>query len=437
MAALELQYSILKNSANLKAYYRFESGVETTDSSGTGNTLTAIGTPTYSAGKFGQSVNLATDKAFSITDGATVKPTGSFSVGLWFKVSSSLTFYQLFQSYSTNNGIRVDMGAIAHKARLVINAGSTVLDGVITIDDGNWHLLVATWDGATYRMFIDSKQDVSSASTTAPTYGGTNYVRIGCLNSSGSNGSFLSGSLDDVFLLNGTALSADQIKELYEGRLVGEGWPQTGLQNLYHLNSGLLTDYSGNNRHLTLNGTVTNPEGKFGNCASATWNNSNKLTGSTVSIGTGDFTIGCWFKKSTPSTLDYTPTFMMVGSLAIGLARMYLISGKTTGYFGCYTFDGASTNVDTTKNICDNVWHYVVGIRSGTNMYNYVDGAQLGTVSGTARNINATDFVIGHQNNATNDFIGDAMIDEVFFYNVAKDAKWVRTQYGVGRGKWY
>ena len=160
MAALELQYSILKNSANLKAYYRFESGVETTDSSGTGNTLTAIGTPTYSAGKFGQSVNLATDKAFSITDGATVKPTGSFSVGLWFKVSSSLTFYQLFQSYSTNNGIRVDMGAIAHKARLVINAGSTVLDGVITIDDGNWHLLVATWDGATYRMFIDSNDVV-------------------------------------------------------------------------------------------------------------------------------------------------------------------------------------------------------------------------------------------------------------------------------------
>jgi len=47
------------NSANLKAYYRFESGALTTDSSGEGHTLTAISDPAESpSGKFGGAVYL-------------------------------------------------------------------------------------------------------------------------------------------------------------------------------------------------------------------------------------------------------------------------------------------------------------------------------------------------------------------------------------------
>ncbi len=42
MAAQELNLTVLKDNSALKAYYRFESGALTTDSSGNSHTLTAV-----------------------------------------------------------------------------------------------------------------------------------------------------------------------------------------------------------------------------------------------------------------------------------------------------------------------------------------------------------------------------------------------------------
>ena len=52
MTAIELNKSVIKDvfGANLKAYYRFESGALTTDSSGNGKTLTNNNNITNSAG---------------------------------------------------------------------------------------------------------------------------------------------------------------------------------------------------------------------------------------------------------------------------------------------------------------------------------------------------------------------------------------------------
>jgi hypothetical protein len=211
------------------------------------------------------------------------------------------------------------------------------------------------------------------------------------------------------------------------------------------LNAGLVAYYrlsdtsdSVGSKTLTQTGTVTYPAGKIGNGASATWNLSNMLSNSALlasNIGTGDVTMSCWIKKASPSTQDYTPTILSLGNNSTGTnSRLYLITAKTTGYAGFYTFDGASTNVDSTVNVSDNAWHHVVGVRSGTTLTIYVDGSGTSN-TGTARNVAYNNFRIGNVGEASNfDVLGDAQVDEVGIWNRALSASEVTELYNSTNG---
>jgi hypothetical protein len=226
---------------NLKAYYRFESGALTTDSSGEGHTLTAISDPAEDAsGKFGGAVALDGNDAYSATDHADFKPTGNFTVGGWVKITDEITS-MIFASFSANTkwaGIALYIIGTTGKVRFVSakNSGTTLntdyirAEGTTNVCDGNWHFCVATWDGTNVKIYVDGTQEGGDfAWANAPVYAATNYVRVGCDNKTGTNVEFFTGSLDDVFLLNGTALTADQIKGIYDGKTnfklnIGDDW---------------------------------------------------------------------------------------------------------------------------------------------------------------------------------------------------------------------
>jgi large repetitive protein len=215
------------NDANLKAYYQFSVGALTTDSSGEGHTLTAISDPAEDAsGKFGGAVALDGNDAYSADDHADFKPTGVFSVGGWVRTSSSGF---VFQSYSRNTNRAGILIVIVEVSGFVAfhsgkNTGTTlgtdyqVITGTTNVADGNWHFIVGTWDGSYLRIYVDGVSDADPVAwDNAPAYAATNYVRVGCENRSGTNQTFFTGSLDDVFLMNGTALTAAQIKNIYTG----------------------------------------------------------------------------------------------------------------------------------------------------------------------------------------------------------------------------
>lgn len=216
--------------------------------------------------------------------------------------------------------------------------------------------------------------------------------------------------------------------------MIGEFFSRTGVQNLYHWNSDTTTDSSGNSRNLTQTGTVANQMEKFGKGVSADWKLANRLTGVSFNPGTGTLSLAIWFKKNGAPLNDYTPTIMAIGTTS---ARAWIGVDKTTGYAHFGSYDGANTNVATTKNICDNVWHFIIGVRSGTNHYLYVDGVQVGYISGTARNINATTLNFGqHQDGVDFDVIGQAELDEAMISNVALSASEIRKWYAWARGRY-
>ena len=222
---------------NLKAYYRFSTGALTTDSSGAGHTLTAISDPAEVTGVFGKAADLDGNDAYSATDHADFKPTGNFSVGGWFKTSTA-GWETIFASSDYKSGKWAGFLLYMYSGHLSILSGKNTgavsgtdygevwSTSAIHYNDGAWHFVVGTWDGTYLKLYVDGAQDGGNISwANAPVYLATNPVRVGCdyETNSAANINFMTGSLDDVWLFNGKALSATEIASLWThvGKVAG------------------------------------------------------------------------------------------------------------------------------------------------------------------------------------------------------------------------
>jgi hypothetical protein len=235
MAAKEIATTNWYTDASLKAYYRFSTGALTTDSSGESHTLTDIGDPAEVDGVFGKAADFDANDAYSAVDHADFKPTGAFSVGAWIKTTKKTTTTRpIFQSYSANTnraGFVVYIYNGTFSAFIGKNTGTTVnvdyksIGSSKDLADGNWHFVAFTYDGSYMKLYADG---VSVATPVAweypPAYAATNYIRVACYNTTGTNTNYLNSggalevaSLDDLFLINGTALTAEQINHIYTG----------------------------------------------------------------------------------------------------------------------------------------------------------------------------------------------------------------------------
>lgn len=228
MAAVEFYLSPLADDAQLVFYCRFSAGALTTDTENA-HTLTAISDPAETTGVFDGGVAFDGNDAYSASDHADFKPTTAFSVAAWVKTSTTGAEQTIMQSYAEAGSkmagwlLRISSGnKILFRSGK--NSGTSAgtdyqqITGGTTVTDGNWHYVVAVWDGTYLRLYIDGASDANAVSwANAPAYQATNYVRVGCENDTGTNISFLTGSLDDLYIFNGQALSATEIYDLYNG----------------------------------------------------------------------------------------------------------------------------------------------------------------------------------------------------------------------------
>lgn len=227
---MEIQYSSLLPDTTLKAYYRFESGALTTDSSGEAHTLSAVSDPAEIAGKYGGGVDLDSNDGYTITDHADFKPTGSFSVGAWFKTSGVAVDRMIFQSFNYNGTVLGGIIFSISSPNLYLisyrNTGNVLgtdyqrIISSATVDDGAWHFGVGTWDGSSLRLYLDGASAATAVTwANAPGYRTPNYVRVGVQTDDRggppANLSFFTGTLDEVFFINGRALSAGEVYNLW------------------------------------------------------------------------------------------------------------------------------------------------------------------------------------------------------------------------------
>lgn len=218
----------------------------------------------YSAGKFSNAATFnGSSSKIVFADATTLKPTGPFTFGMWFKTST--LDRTLFQSYSDNtnsNGIILNIGGAGVLAFSVGNnapSAASTIPGKNYVCDGNWHYVVVTFANKYAKIYLDGNLE-SGGYCVAPTYAATNYPRLGVMNTVGTDGNFFNGQIDDLFFINGAALDPVYIKAKYNAATAQGTSDITMAQYVYITNVAdtLLTIDGGTNFTL-INSTISNP----------------------------------------------------------------------------------------------------------------------------------------------------------------------------------
>jgi len=201
-------------------------------------------------------VLLGADDAYSAADHADFKPTGDFTIAIWFKRESPPTADEcLIQSFAAAGGVaagfKILVKAVTGGISFVTSNNSSATSTVtktMNYCDGKWHLFVFGVNGTEKFRFFDGIYLITSTTPALPAYQATNYVRMGCANNTGTNINFFNGLIGDVAIYNGTALSAAQINDIYNNGIT----ELTNLKAWYKFTAGALTtDSSGNSHTLT------------------------------------------------------------------------------------------------------------------------------------------------------------------------------------------
>lgn len=446
MAAIEFNNSPLKTTyaANLQGYWKLE---DANDSSANAYNLTNTGTATFAAAVFNNGVSLnGSSQYLSIADAScpNLEISGSQTWGCWMKptdLPASDVYTVMGKANNTSS---------TTQHRLYINTTGTIgfdLEGTSTgfitstpvVTAGVWNHVVGVYDSVAGKLFIYINGQGQSVANTGTVGDSNAKFSIGCEFSAASDTAnrFYKGMVDDAFVLN-TALSADQVKELYEGRSVGELWPNysANLKAIYHLSG--TTDSSGNSYHLTNTNTVTFPSAKFNNGADLGPTNTNKelQVANDFGIEGGSISIGLWVKLNTE-----------IGSGTYGIAGQ---SGATSFVYNYiwYEYNAGTRRLVFTRlkngtatnsfyyNVAlgTSVYHHIVYTFDGSTVKGYFDGNLVtsGASSGNGASGGSDGFEIGRDYSGN---FGSFVADECLVFNSAWSAAEIKNYYAWAKGR--
>jgi hypothetical protein len=347
-----------------------ESSGNASDSVGS-NTLTNVGTATYSAGKINNGVNLNGSSQYFTFGTSPQTGAGSWSVNVWVKTSASGSNneFMFWGSNSTDNGIDLYKNS-SNKLQSNFYGGGGIATSTTSINTGSWVMCTVTYDGTNIRVYVNGVLENTGANRTGAISGSNRYV-----GADGGAGNFWNGSLDELGTWNVT-LTANDINLLYNAGL-GNQYPftenlQTSLLAYYKTDesSGNASDSTTTGATATNNATVTYATGKINN--GAVFNNTNYLSVSNaavqnVSVGISDFTVSCWVKITSNGD----------GIIAFSDRDRGLRVNSTN--FEFFMNNAGSPIISITSAMTTNTFYHLVIMRNGSTFTFYKNGTSVGT----------------------------------------------------------
>lgn len=413
----------------------------------TGKTVTLAGNVARSAtqSKFGgySAVFDGTGDYLTLADSTAWDFTVAFCVEMWVYVSAfsaSGTAFALQQSGGGAGGFELYSD---NSGTLYFRRSSSVL--VVTssagaLSTGGWHHLAATWDGGTYKVFVDGTSVGSGVSSTAPAnvsgvlkigaYPGTSaydmngyidevritngvarytadftaptvafpetYLRIS--GTTKNSGGTLSPSVVRVMRCSDSALAGSVLSDYSTGEYVvtaldntphyavchadlfDQYWSSTVL--LMHMNDTGLTDEKG--KAITLAGGAARSatQSKFGGYSAYFDGTGDYLTtpdSADFAFASGDFTIECYFKQEATGGTYALAAQRTTTTSSYSFA--FQITGSTVTFI-CSTSGTATTHTVTAAYTQETSnWHHAAAVRSGTLLTVFIDGTPGTSVS--------------------------------------------------------
>ena len=196
-----------------------------------------------------------------ITDNNNLDFATNFSIVQYVLIDSlqsSKIFYSNF--YSSGKGAATGISDTTNNIVKFYTKGAgadNTLYSSFALNTNEWYQVIATYDGATKKIYINGQLDTLVSYTDSITY--TNATpRIGAL--SGLSAQFFNGKMSGVKVFN-TALTAAQVADLYNNpeKVVPTGVDNTALKLWLPMQEGAGTtayDGSGNGNHGTISGAT-------------------------------------------------------------------------------------------------------------------------------------------------------------------------------------
>ena len=180
------------------------------------------------------------DNCIYITDGRSnygkggtmTMPTDQVTMSCWIKSSTTgYSSYHIPLSFSSENyELSIDSSGHFRNGFKINGTRSALTTSHTSILDGKWHMITATYDGATIRRYVDGVELTSYATAvTGSLAGGSGTLLIG--NYSGTTYGNCNMYMSDVRIYS-TALGATEILDLYQTRMA-----------MAHTGSGLAYEY--------------------------------------------------------------------------------------------------------------------------------------------------------------------------------------------------
>jgi hypothetical protein len=214
-------------SSGLVGYWPFDEGTGSVsaDLSGYGTNVTQMGTATWTTGQVGNalSFNGSTNIAYNDISAATgpINTLGNnFSIGLWTKLgNTSQTNKYVFSKLNnanTNNMFAILYGYTSGRYEFFCGSGCAVgypaNNSRITVSDTNWHYIMYTYDGTTFRGYLDGVEAITPVTVSFSLTNSTSQVVFGDFTTGGC--CRWSGTLDEARVYN-RAISGAEVASLY------------------------------------------------------------------------------------------------------------------------------------------------------------------------------------------------------------------------------
>ncbi len=381
---------------------------------------------------FGDVIKFTNTQDFTLETWVNYIPNSTSYVPLISKEAASPAFGYALKVDETYN----------YNPYIVITGVGAYRYAAVNINDGRWHHVVgvAKAGSATIDMYVDGV--LNNGVSNLPAWTGTAnsiQLRLG-LN---YGGALFKGELAGCKIYN-RALNSSEVTQNYEAQKSKfvNTLVQQGL--VFNIDAGNPYSYAGSGTVVyDVSVNTTNSGSLIGGTSYSTSNggvfvfdgvDDYILTNYSQNTDNAQITWEAWFWDNSPGGFfDNTAIISNYGPVGTTPFTILHIISDGRPYFGQRNNSGTESSAVYSVNICDGVWHHIVGVVDNSNMLIYVDGvlrASQAKVTGTTTS--GQNIVIGgnHLGRYQSCRMGSARI-----YNVALSAAQVLQNYNATKDR--